>query len=864
MNVNGKSKTPVINHLKLELSTNKVSLIPDDSGEFKAENNCSFTATITNLSNKFASFEIELFARSKGNDITSEGTWYKVESEICAKIQPTAQAEFEIKIIKAPISVYNTNFELIVKAFSGEYDSIFAQKSITLEVKQPEKSLKVDLPFKDFKVLPGDSVDIPVIVYNLSSRFKKITVTLEELNPDWFEGNTRKQVYLDAGNLTEVVFKCSKIPKLPESLNKTYDFIIRIYDQEQDSNSDVGGKLEILPYGEVKFSCDEKEKSIPKLGIVRLNYADYPLKFVNASNKLQIITIKLSEEKKHQFEHEFESGFELQPNGKEDEPIKKLLKITSYRHLFKLQNLIFKITPVLLNVHDKEINKAIQVYPNTEILKLKVKPIIPLWFQCGFGILSLLLLGLLFIPKAKHDAPVYSVRLIGNGATVISGSSDKTIRRWQINNCYWVVGCLLQNQGEITEKRGKESNTLKPIRVIRALPERDGQVAAGLENGDIQLWQISPPQNIETLSLEDKDLNLPNKIKPNDRVFDIDFTEDSNYMFSGHGSGNVIQWDLNNQNQKSKYFKHVQNFSTAISAIRVINIPNKSPLIAIQRNKEKIQQLQNLLASEEFKQIPSKRLDETLKRTQEYLAKKQTQKPSLVAIVGQYNKFFLWDWQYRTSYEINYTYDKYLSKNKPNNIEIPLVYGRGNYITSIDAVKNHNSQSLVTADDKGFITLWDTEKLSVCIKDKEVESTKIKRAKGNKEDSGKNIIPIRTDTENKNYPISCPDGILYQQQHGLYSQVPVRSVSITNDIINDITNDGKYLASAGDDGRVALWEIKDRKISFLADVVSFHDEKIRSVDIKLTKDNEILVAIAAPNNEVKVYKVNPGDSHDCQ
>jgi WD40 repeat protein len=859
MNVNGKSKTPVINQLKLELSTNKVSLIPDDSGEFKAENNCSFTATIANLSNKFASFEIELFARSKGNDITSDGTWYKVESEICAKIQPTAQAEFEIKIIKAPIPVYNTNFELIVKAFSGEYDSIFAQKSITLEVKQPEKSLKVDLPFKDFKVLPGDSVDIPVIVYNLSSQFKKITVTLEELNPDWFEGNTIKQVYLDAGNSTEVVFKCSKIPKLPESLNKTYDFIIRIYDQEQDSNSDVGGKLEILPYGKVKFSCDEKEKYIPQLGIVRRNYAEYPLKFVNASNKLQIITIELSEENKHQFEHEFESGFELQPNGKEDEPIQKPLTITSYRHLFKLQTLIFKVTPGFLNVHDKEINKAIQVYPNTEILKLKVKPIIPLWFQWGFGILSLLLLGLLFIPKAKHDAPVYSVRLIGNGATVISGSSDKTIRRWQINNCYWVVDCLLQNQGKITEERGEESNTLKPIRVIRAIPERDGQVAAGLENGDIQLWKISPPKKIKDLQLIDI---KSNDIKPNDRVFDIDFTEDSNYMFSGHGSGNVIQWDLNNQNQKSKYFKDVENFGTAISAIRVINIPNNSPLLAIQREKEKIQlqQLQNLSSSEEFKKIVPQMLNETLKITQEYLAKKQTQKPSLVAIVGQYNKFFLWDWQYRTSYEINYTYEKYqyLSKNKPNKIEIPLVYGRGNYITSIDAAKNHNSQSLVTADDKGFITLWDTEKLSVCIKDKEVESRKIKPAKGNQEDSGKNIIPIRTDTENKNYPISCPDGILYQRQHGQNSQIPIRSVSITND--------GKYLASAGDDGRVALWEIKikDKKICYLSDVVSFPGEKIRSVDIKLTKEKEILVAIAAPNNEVKVYKVNPGNSHDCQ
>ena len=70
--------------------------------------------------------------------------------------------------------------------------------------------------------------------------------------------------------------------------------------------------------------------------------------------------------------------------------------------------------------------------PATQILEIKVLPIIPLWLQ----LLLLLLLLLALFPREtppQHLLAVNSVRISGNGELAVSGSDDCTLRLWEID-----------------------------------------------------------------------------------------------------------------------------------------------------------------------------------------------------------------------------------------------------------------------------------------------------------------------------------------------------------------------------------------------------------------------------------------------
>ncbi len=75
----------------------------------------------------------------------------------------------------------------------------------------------------------------------------------------------------------------------------------------------------------------------------------------------------------------------------------------------------------------------------------------------------------------------------------------------------------------------------KAVRVVRYRPVNNDRVAAGLENGEIQIWNAftGNREPLQTFSN-----------RPDDRVFDLVFTPDSRSLFSGHGSGSVVQWNL--------------------------------------------------------------------------------------------------------------------------------------------------------------------------------------------------------------------------------------------------------------------------------------------------------------------------------
>lgn len=259
-------------------------------------------------------------------------------------------------------------------------------------------------------------------------------------------------------------------------------------------------------------------------------------------------------------------------------------------------------------------------------------------------------------------------------------------------------------------------------------------------------------------------------------------------MFSGHGSGTVRQWNLKDTSKPIKTL--VVDYS--VSAVAVI----KSSLPSL---------------------------------------------PSLLAVAGQYNQLVLWDWQKNTAYHINYHYD-------PKRIGEPKfqsVFSRNDYINSLAINRN----TLATADNQGFITLWDITKLYNSIDNCKKETKKQPKEK-------LICIPIKNVKEEKN---KKDRNIFYALQND-NSQITNQWVAGQNQSIRSIalSKDTKSLFSVGEDGQVKIW-CTSNPIEKTLEIAKFNS-RLRTVDIKEEND-KIIIASDAPENRVKIYEVN---NNDCQ
>ena len=185
-----------------------------------------------------------------------------------------------------------------------------------LSIEKPKRSLRVYLPFEDLKVHPGDPLEIPVLIYNLSTQTRKITLNLESIFPQqinggtsfedarvqWFdletlEQETLKSVTLGAGDSERALFCCHP-PQQPQTLSQLYEFTIAVQDQGNNSDSAIG-RIEMLPYGVVEFECPNRHQTIPSKWQWRRGWqqrtATYDLNFKNASNIAHTIDLTIKE-----------------------------------------------------------------------------------------------------------------------------------------------------------------------------------------------------------------------------------------------------------------------------------------------------------------------------------------------------------------------------------------------------------------------------------------------------------------------------------------------------------------------------------------------------------------------------------------
>lgn len=760
-------------YLIRDLTKQRLQLIPNSSSNFTADvkrSNCDFDLKVVNASEQFASFQVELIAN--GTDPDSRTKWYSVEPKVCAKKPPGDTTQFHIVITKAPIPTYDVTIPILVRVFSVEYESISDSQTIELAIKKPDSPLKVYLPIKDLKVYPGDRLDIPVIVYNLSPKFTQVTLMLEELDPSWFiQQQIAKTVQLEGGTSQEVIFQCSP-PKDTQTESRVYEFSVKA--EAQPSNSTrFFGRVEVLPYGVVEFYCPEPSLTIPRsksFAPQKTEAAEYQFQFTNLSNVKHQIALQL-----------------IQVGQPSPAPTSSLLELEPGASIITTRTiqpsrpwlgwgrqLRFEAVPTLTNIHSGEPSDPIYVDPNVQTLDLEVRPRIPLWLQLLTVLLGLLSVGLLWWltpPRARHRAPVNSVRIMNDETTVVSGSSDRTVLRWDVNPIQWII------DHHRLSYRGPIARTNRAVRVIREMPKREGQIAVGMENGEIQLWQVSSTQEQLSDSI----------YKQNDRVFDLDFTPDSRNLFSAHGSGLVRRWNLdflNSGTSPSNEPAQQYDFRGAVSALSVIDLePGRF----------------------------------------------------LVAIVGQYNKFALWDWQLQRVYEVNYGWN-FTNDSETSTNPIAPVNGKSSYINTLSVAKNF--PLLAMADNHGYITLWSTKNLKQCMT---APSTRFQ----SEDEFGKNHW-------NSFIQIRCGKAQIDRWQAGRNGQ-SIRSIALSED--------GCYLASVGDDGQVLLWLLKDleRRSDDSPNFIlleRFAGTPLRAVDIEHAAKDYVLVATDAPKNQVRLYRQN--------
>jgi WD40 repeat protein len=590
----------------------------------------SFPVIVINDSNQFASFQIDIIPSGiDAQDVNYE--WFTVSPDVSVKIPPGDLVEFVVSIIETPISGFTGIMNITVRVFSIELrEENRAVMRIILEEGAGRSHLDLDAPFYKIQAPPLEDIEIPILIGNPSKQNTNVTLTCLDLPDSWLPKGNIQQFPLKPGAKFKITFLC-RPPFDHEAISQLYNFTIAV-SHTNGSPSESQCTLEVLPKGSLEFLCSPKKQTIPAnrtwtswWKFWESSPAIFTLIADNASNLPQKIDFEIENVQTSDYS---DFSFEISPNDATVEPFSKtelILEINKSRSWFaKVQKLYLFVKA---NWQDPRVNTVDEI----QAVEVVIKPVIPI-------ILVVLLTLLMLIPTwwlswlnpnnpfPPHKGAVTSVQFDGTGTYGISSSNDRTMRKWDVDGFHlpWVN----QDLGSIGEAQ-------KAIRVVRFRPVNNDLVAAGLENGEIQIWDA---HNISKSPLA----TFSNQ--SDDRVFDLAYTLDSRTLFSGHGSGTVLRWDLQNLfTNPPTQPSQIKKFDFAVTSIALVGKDD-----------------------------------------------------STLAIAGRYNQLVLWNWVKDTVKVIPYPK---LGKQEEKG-------GQDDYIQSLSATDRKRSL-LATGDNQGYMSVWD-------------------------------------------------------------------------------------------------------------------------------------------------------------
>jgi WD40 repeat protein len=622
-----------------------------------ADTPVSFDVSVGNNSDRFANFHVEVSA--PGENPSSGYKWYRISPEVAAAQPHGSTTTFQVIVFESPVPGFVGTIDLTVRIFSPQLrQERRLVVRLTIVADRKPAAVGIELPVREFQIYPRNTLDIPVKVRNLGQQFVEVVLRLTGIEPTWLIGGTERRVSLAPASQVEVNFQCQP-PSVTQAPSQNYPFTIEAigYNLAAGTNE---GKIEVLPVGFISLALEPKHQQLPAQGQWWPNWqaksTSVVAGFKNDSNVYQQVDLLVQGK---DCQH---CSFSISP------PIAHLnlgktttvgLEITTERPWVGIgRKLELEAKPIL---SDQRLGTT---DPATEAFTVRVLPIVPLWLQLGSIALLAGLIALLLKPGSiAHTAFVNSVRLSGDGDTVLSGGDDCTIRRWRRDGGKLAPFRSLAGSEPIACGRSQNPQGLlaipnRAVSVLRLMPEDSNRLAAGLENGTVELWNVATAKKFGKLE-------PPQKLT-NDRVFDMVFSQDSKYLYTGHGSGSLNVWERSSPDGQFQ------------------------------------------LADPEHLIIKNQ-----LKKDFQIRALALNPSHNLLAIGGNYKRFFIIEGKNQLVDSKSHQ----ITVQKLEKLDEKLSAGSGDYIWGLAFAPNAPS-ILATADSDGYITIWD---LTSCAKGTKVE-----------------------------------------------------------------------------------------------------------------------------------------------
>lgn len=484
-----------------------------------------FEVSVVNQSTQFATFQIDI--QAAGTETDSNPYWYSLSPNISTKKPPGDTTQFTVQILDNPKPGFVGLMNLIVRVFSLELRQEERQiLRLLLEPGTAFVPLNVELPVPAFQVHPNELIEIPVEIENPGQLAAEVVVRCSGIPTNWLTEGGERRLRIKSEAKAKTSFLC-QIPTPAQAPSQVYPLSIEVSKSNEPASS-AEGTLQVLPSGAIDFSCLPLQQQLPQhrswLPNWKARTVTFQAQFHNQSNLLtQSVGMEVAPGDKQPA-----CQLQITPERADlaiNETAQLDLVVRTRRRWFgRARRCLFEVKGITSE-------PQIDVRNDTQLLKLIVHPILPFWLQL------LSLLGFVWLiwgssclnpnnAGCGHTAAVNSVRFNGIGDKFASGSDDQSTIGWRVDG--FENPFINQNMGVLSQSG-------KAVRVLRYRPVNNDRVAVGLENGEIQIWSA--------ISGNQKPLQSFSNSR-DDRVFDLVFPPDSRSLFSGHGSGAVVQWNL--------------------------------------------------------------------------------------------------------------------------------------------------------------------------------------------------------------------------------------------------------------------------------------------------------------------------------
>ena len=672
---------------------------------------------VVNRSTQFATFQVELSAPGAEDN----HSWYHLSPNIAHKQPPGDTSYFRVIITDSPIPQFTGTVNLTVRAFSVELGTAGESRGIVrLQIDETDRPpLELLLSPNYYSVQPLEQIEMPLQICNQQMATTEISVEVSGLSDSWIS-EVPNSVSLLSGESKELIVR---IQPPHDAAAREHALSIQV---KGDNNAAAiaYADVKVLPSGIVDFSC---EPLSPKRSRFRwFQRSLYQLQFNNNSNIHQSLSVSVSGD------GTAHSTIQIIPDAVTIAPYETTL---GRLDIYPVRPWIGKRRQLPFVVEAIAHPSQQIVTPAHHSLSVEVTPRLTLWMQSALGLFFLYLLWWASwlnpsSPFFGHQAAVNLVQFNGTAEQLISAADDQLAIRWRASSFFRPFS---------NHQMGVIDRAEKSIRVARYRPVDNNWVAVGLENGEIHLNDLLSENRSSRSLIYEKD----------DRVLDLAFSNDARSLFSGHGSGWVLRWQLPYEQAPSDLIESNSSYS-------------------IPQNQTQMDFAVYSLA----------------------LINENT-----LAAAGRYNKLQLWNWQSEQQWSLDYPYDG----------------SKDDYITSL-AIAAYRPHLLATADNQGHIIVWnlagclDTgdrcEIVDEWIVQSPVRSISLS-------DNGCYLASASAAGEATLWPLTQRGSRTVENREG---DVVTKSTQGLNSIDIKLARGQLFVASGGEDSRVRLKRLSEKRL----------------------------------------------------